>query len=229
MKYLVLIALFLSSCAVAQTPDPTPFDGRISGTVLDADGKPISEATVVAVQESLLSIIDAYPVLVQTDLRGNFDFGSTLKHGVYDIYARKEKDGYPDRSSAFYQPVDFQPQTVQLFGSQPEAKIEVKLKERAGLLSGRVVDGDTDEPLDASVNLVDMETTGVSNTVNGKHAEIKEGKFRELVPENTDVYVYVQKSVPRGNPTWSHFTLKINLQPGEERRLDIRLYKNPAS
>ena len=229
MKYLVLIALFLSSGAIAQTPNPTPFDGRISGTVVDANGKPISEATVVAVQESLLSIIDAYPVQVQTDLRGNFDFGSTLKHGVYDIYARKEKDGYPDRSLAFYKPLDFQPQTVQLFGSEPEAKIEVKLGELAGVLSGRVVDGDTDEPLDASLNLVDMETSDVSSTVNGKHAEIKEGIFRELVPANTDVYVYVEKSVPRGNPAWSHFTLKINIQPGEERRLDIRLYKSPSS
>lgn len=223
MKYLALLVLLFSSFAIAQTPDPTPCDGRISGTVVDADRKPIANATVSVMQESLLSITDAYPVQVQADLGGHFDFGSTLKHGVYDIYARKEKDGYPDRSSPFYRLPDFQLQTVQLFGDQPEAKIEIELGEKAGVLTGRVTDGDTGEPLDAIVNFANMQVNG------GKHAEIKDGKFRELVPENTDVYVYVQKSVPRGNPTWSHFTLKINLEPGEEQTLDIRLYKNPTS
>lgn len=153
MKHLVLLGLLLNSFAIAQTPDPTPFDARISGTVVDADGKPIAEATVTAVQQSLLSITDAYPVQVQTDSHGRFDFGRKLKHGVYDIYARKEKDGYPDRSSPFYRLADFQPQTVQLFGAQPEEKIEVQLGDRAGVLTGRVTDGDTGEPLDASVTL----------------------------------------------------------------------------
>jgi len=43
-----------------------------------------------------------------TDLDGNFDFRETLKHGVYEIYSRKEKDGYPDLSLSFYRPSELQ-------------------------------------------------------------------------------------------------------------------------
>jgi carboxypeptidase family protein len=124
---LLLCGLLLITYATSQTPDPTPFDGKITGTVVDADGKPISGATVYVLAQSLSSITNAFPVQGTTDLHGRFDFGETLKHGIYDIYARKDKDGYPDPSSAFYRPSDFRPESAQLFGEHPEARVEVKL------------------------------------------------------------------------------------------------------
>jgi hypothetical protein len=45
MRSLALIGLVLSSCAVSQTPDPAPVDGRISGRVVNEDGKPVPGAT----------------------------------------------------------------------------------------------------------------------------------------------------------------------------------------
>jgi hypothetical protein len=224
MKPLLLFTLLLCTFAISQTPDPTPVDARITGTVVDADGKPVSDATVSVVQENFSSITDAYPIQIKTASDGHFDSGPTLKHALYYLYARKEKDGYPDRSSPFYRVVDFEPQTAQLFGARPEAKVDIKLGDKAGVLTGKVIDGDTDQPLDAWVSLVNMDMNGVPNTLNGKSVETKGGTFRELVPENTDVYVHVR--VHSGDPAWSHFDVKVSLQPGEERSLGIRLYKN---
>lgn len=224
IKHLLLFVLLVSTFAISQTPDPTPLDGRISGIVRDAEGKPIADATVSVVEQSSSLITNAYPIQVKTDLRGHFDSGPTLKHGVYDLYARKEQDGYPDRSSPFYRLAEFEPQTAQLLGARPEAKVDIKLGGKAGVLTGKVIDGDTDQPLDAWVSLVNMDMNGVPNALNGKSVETKGGTFRELVPENTDVYVHVR--VHSGDPAWSHFDVKVSLQPGEERGLDIRLYKN---
>lgn len=226
MKPLLLFGLLLSTFAISQTPDPTPFDGRITGTVVDADNKPVSGATVSLVEESVLSITTAYPLQVKTDLHGHFDSGKTLKHGIYDLYARSEKNDYPDRSLTFYRSADFQPETVQLFGATPEAKVEIKLGDKAGVLTGEVIDADTGRPLDASVGLVNMQVENIPIGFNGKHAEVKNGKFRVLVPENTDVHVFVYKPTPPSNPAWSSFNLTVHLQPGEIRNLDIRLYNN---
>ena len=58
MRSLTLVVLTLSSCMVAQTPDPTPVDGRISGSVVNEDGKPVSGATVY-ISEEASSLVDA--------------------------------------------------------------------------------------------------------------------------------------------------------------------------
>src|ERR1700682_6178139 len=101
MRCLPLIVLLLSRFAVSQTPDPTPVDGRISGTVVNKDGKPVPGATVY-VSEEASSLVDANSVVARTDVAGRFDFGRKLKHGVYEIYARKAKAGYPAPTSKFY-------------------------------------------------------------------------------------------------------------------------------
>jgi hypothetical protein len=225
---LLLFPLLLGTFAVSQSSDPTPFDGEVRGTVVDLDGKPVSDATVYVVQESAL-ITDAYPTEMKSDLRGSFDFGERLGHGVYRIYARKEKDGYPDRSAAFYRSPDFQPQTVQLYGAHPEATIEVKLGDRAGVLIGKVTDSDTGLPLKATMSLVRLDSGNGPEATNmvGKSGKIVNGKFRELVPANKDVVVFVQLATADFRD-WSQFHAKLRLQPGEERNLDIRLFRNPA-
>src|SRR5581483_6094344 len=229
MKHLLLLSILCSGFIFSQTPDPTPSDGRISGTVLGVDNKPISDATVLLLQQSESSLTNAYPLQVKTDSHGHFDSGATLKHGIYDVYARSEKDDYPDRYLSFYRSADFHAETVQLFGAQPEAKIEIRLEDKAGVLTGQVVDGDTGRPLDASVSLVNMEVQNTPYGLNARRAVVKNGKFQVLVPENTDVHVFVLKPTPPGDPEWSGFNLTVHLQPGETRNLDIRLYKAGTS
>ena len=225
MKPLLLFGLLLSTFALSQTPDPTPADGRITGSVVDGDGKAVSDATVYVVQESLLSITDAYPIQTKADSHGHFDFGQRLKHGVYDIYAKKEQDGYPDPTSAFYRALDFQPQTVQLIGAQPEENVEIKLGEKAGVVKGKVTNGDTGMPLEAAIHLSKLAPDDGQPTMQGKSGTIVNGKFRELVPANTDIYVLVEvKSIDFRD--WTQFHEKLHLQPAENRNLDIRLYKS---
>jgi len=210
----LFIVLLLSGCAISQTPDPTPVDGRISGTVVNEDGKPVPGASVY-VSEEASSLVDANSVVARTDFLGRFDFGRKLKHGVYEIYARKEKDGYPDPTSKFYQPLNFSPQKVQLFGDQPAEKVTVQLKEEAAILAGRVFDADTGRPLKADVGLTNLRSEA-------RHALLADGKFQALIPANTDVYVMVEE-VGRDHAHWSLFTTKVTLKPGQKMDIEVPL------
>lgn len=216
MRCILLIVLLFSSCAVSQTPDPTPVDGRISGTVVNEDGKPVPGATVYVFEEAS-SLVDANSVAARTDVAGRFDFGRKLKHGVFEIYARKDKDNYPDPTSKFYQPLNFSPQNVQLFGDHPAEKVTVQLKDRAAILEGRVFDADTGRPLKASVGFINLRTEA-------GHSVTASGKFHSLIPANTDVYIIVEE-VDRDHADWSVFTTKVTLQPGQKRYIDVPLSK----
>jgi hypothetical protein len=217
MRFRPLIVLLLSSCAIPQTPDPTPADGRISGSVVNEDGKSVSGATVY-VSEEATSLVDANSKVARTDVAGRFDFGPKLNHGVYEIYARKEKDGYPDPTSKFYQSLNFSPQRVQLFGDHPAEKVTVQLKEKAAILAGRVFDADTGRPLKAGVGFINLRTEAGSNSVSA------DGKFQAPIPANTDVYVMVQE-VDRDHAYWSLFTTKVTLKPGQKMEIDVPLSK----
>lgn len=216
MRCRLLILLLLSSCAISQTPDPTPVDGRISGTVVSEDGKPVPGATVY-VSEEASSLVDANSVVTRTDVAGRFDFGRKLKHGVYEIYARKDKDGYPDPTSKFYQPLNFSPQKVQLFGDHPAEKVVVQLTEKAAILVGRVFDADTGRRLKAGVGFTNLRTEA-------GHSVSADGKFYALIPANTDVYVEVQDG-DEDHADWSVFTTKVTLKPGQRMDIEVPLSK----
>jgi hypothetical protein len=216
MRSLAVIGLVLSSCAVSQTPDPAPVDGRISGRVVNEDGKPVPGATVYVSQEAS-SLVDADSVVTRTDAAGRFDFGRKLKQGVYEIHARKEKDGYPDPTSKFYQPLNFSPQNLQLFGDRPAQKVTVKLQGKAAMLAGRVFEADTGRPLKAGITFSNLQTTAGRGVT-------ADGKFSELIPATADVTVVVQ-DVDRDHADWSLFTTKVNLQPGQKMYIDVPLYK----
>jgi hypothetical protein len=217
MRRRLFIVLLLSSWAISQTPDPTPVDGRIRGTVVNEDGKPVPGAAVY-VSEEASSLVDANGLVARTDFAGRFDFGRKLRHGVYEIYARKEKDGYPDATSKFYQPLNFSPQKVQLFGQQPAEKVTVQLKEKAAILAGRVFDADTGWPVKAVAIFTNLRTEA------GSHSVSIDGKFQALIPANTDVYVMVRE-VDADHASWSLFSTKVSLKPGEKMDIEVPLSK----
>jgi hypothetical protein len=139
-------------------------------------------------REKTLSLVDANSVLARTDVGGRFDFGPKLKHGVYEIYARKDEDGYPDPTSKFYQPLNSSRQDVQLFGDQPAEKVGVQLTEKAATVVGRVFDADTGRPLKAVVGFTNLRTEA-------DHSVSADGKFYALIPANKDVFVFVEVGV----------------------------------
>jgi hypothetical protein len=217
MKPLLLISLLFATCVMSlQAPTPNPPDGQIKGKVVDGDGNPVSGATVYLLEQSL-SIQDNLLAQVMTDLNGDFDFRETLKHGVYEIYSRKEEEAYPDRSLGFYRPATFKPQTVQLIGVHPSVNVDVKLDEKAGALRGNVVDAETGIPLKAKVILTNSETEA-------EYSSVVNGKFRELVPANVDIKLRVRVA-SADYPVWSHPDLTLRLQPGEEKEFEIPIFK----
>jgi hypothetical protein len=218
MRFRPLILLLLSSWAISQTPDPTPVDGRISGTVVNEDGKPVSGATVY-VSEEATSLVDANSIVARTDVAGRFDFGRKLKHGVYEIHARKDKDGFPDPTSEFYQSLNFSRQNVQLFGDHPAETVTVQLKDKAAILAGRVFDADTGRPLKANIGFTNLRTEAGHSV-----AALADGKFHALIPANTDVYIEV-RDVDRDRADWSLFTTKVSLKPGQKMEIDVPLSK----
>jgi len=219
MKLMTLCLLLSTVFAISQTPDPTPVDARISGTVVDAQGKPIPHAIVYATEDAA-SLADAYRVQTTSDAAGRFDFGSKLKHGLYELYARKDKDGYPDPSAPFYRALDFTPAIVQLFGEHPETVVALKLGDKAGVLTARIVDAETGQPVSAGVVLINLQA-------DARRDEIANGRFTELLPANTDIDVLVER-MGANHDGWSRFETKLNLQPGEQKDLEIRLNRRPA-
>ena len=234
MQRLLLIVLLLSICSVSQTSVPTPSDGRISGTVVNEDGKPVPGAAVyvsLESQEDFSLLVDLrHSTVARTDAAGRFDFGRKLKHGFYEIYARKDKDGYPDPTSKFYQPLNFSVQNVQLYGDHPAEKVTVQLREKAATLAGRVYDAATGLPLKAHVGFINLRTeTGEFGIGLAGHSVSTDGKFSELIPANTDVLIFVEKHPSEAevlsDAEWSRFTIKVNLSPGQKMDIDVPLYK----
>ena len=218
MQFQPLIVLLLSCCAISQTPDPTPVDGRISGRVVNEDGKPVPGASVYLAEEPS-SIVDTKSIVARTDVLGRFDFGPKLKHGVYEIYARKDKDGYPDPTSKFYQPLNFSRQEVQLFGDHPAEKVDLQLMEKAATVVGRVFDADTGRPLKAAVGFTNLRTQA-------DHQVSADGKFFALLPANTDVFVFVEvRNVGEDYTNWSVFRTEVTLKPGQRMEIDVPLSK----
>lgn len=218
MQFRALIVLLLSCCAVSQTPDPAPVDGRISGSVVNEDGKPVPGASVYLTEESS-SLVDANSIVARTDVLGRFDFGPKLKHGVYEIYARKDKDCYPDPTSKFYQPLNFSPQQVQLFGDHPAEKVDLQLMKKAATVVGRVFDADTGRPLRAAVGFTNLRT-------DADHQVFANGKFYALVPADTDVFIFAEvRNEGEHYTDWSVFRTKVTLKPGQKMEIDVPLYK----
>jgi len=159
--------------------------------------------------------------VASTDAAGRFDFGRKLKHGFYEIYARKDKDGYPDPTSKFYQPLNFSVQNVQLYGDHPAEKVTVQLSEKAAILAGRVYDAASGLPLKAHVGFTNLRAeSGEIGIGLAGHSVSADGKFSELMPANTDVIVLVEKKLSEAEvlseAEWSHFTIKVNLRPGQK-------------
>jgi hypothetical protein len=245
VQRLPLIVLLLSICSVSQTPVPTPSDGRISGTVVNEDGKPVPGAAVYVTldsqEDSPSSLVDLRnSTVARTDFAGRFDFGGKLKHGFYEIYARKDKDGYPDPTSKFYQPLNFSVQNVQLYGDHPAEKVTVQLSEKAAILAGRVHDAVTGLPLKAHVGFTNLRTeSGDFGYGLAGHTVLADGKFSELIPANTDVLVFVEKDLSeaealsvaegRSEAEWSPFTTKVNLRPGQKMDIDVPLHETATS
>jgi hypothetical protein len=82
MKKSVLFLLLIAALGIAATVSARVAIGTLSGTVLDADGKPVDYATV-----TLQTSDGNHPHLTRTDGDGHFEF-TRFETGQYDVRAQ---------------------------------------------------------------------------------------------------------------------------------------------
>lgn len=145
---LLLIAGLIPFCLLGQASPPV---GSITGVVLDENGKPVAmglvhvERTDVPPRRTVSQIYD----VVDTDAQGRF-IHRNLAFGSYDVYAMKEKAGYPDIANhRFYQTGDgLQPLKTILTPDRPVADVTVRMSPKLGrIYSVYVADAVTKQPI----------------------------------------------------------------------------------
>lgn len=215
MKHLVILIVAAGSLITysqtthAQTAAQPP-TGEIKGTVTDRNGIPVAGATVYAVPQGL-SFNDISPRAVKTDSDGRFDFRGGFQLETYKLYSRKEADAYPDPIDRFYADSKDKAPEVELAASHPSATITVKLVEKAGVLTGRIIDADTGAP--ASADLAFLDENG-----NGLHIRAN-GTFRALLPAGKTVTLLVE--TVSGPYLAQRPVAPFRLEPGQYVSMDI--------
>lgn len=110
---------------------------------------------------------DVAPRSVKADRNGVFDFHGRLPLGAYKLYAEKDAEAYPDPLDSFYADARNEAAMVEMTATRPAAGVTVRLGEKAGVVSGRVIEGATGKDLKALLAFVDGEGNGHTISVDG--------------------------------------------------------------
>ena len=155
-----------------------------------------------------------------TDERGHFAIPH-LWLSKYAVGAEKLDEDYPNMTMQFYSDGKFD--TVTLTSRRSAASVSIRLGPKAGILTGTVADAVSGAPLNSCAEFRRAKQPG--NFLSG--TGLVNAKYRMLVPSNTDVLMKVWYA---GHKPWYYpgTTAKaqsrpVNLKPGDEAKLDIRL------
>lgn len=222
LAYLGFISIALILCAkqtcapILAASDVRP--GLIEGTVYYADGRPATGATVYSqpMDRPMAAIVPH----AKTDDAGHFAIPH-LWLGKFAVGAEKLDEDYPNMTMQFYSGGKFE--TVILTSAHTAATVSVRLGAKAGILTGTVADAVTAAPLNPCVEF--RRASQLNNFLAG--TGLVNAKYRVLIPSNTDV---LMKIWFEGHKPWYYpgTTNKaqarpVNLKPGEETTLEIRL------
>ena len=192
--------------------------GEIEGRVLNAQGQPVSGATVYALENRFLR--GGIPS-EETDTNGFFNL--IVPPGTYRVYAGKESDGYPETLDPFYQGAVSYVE-VQVNEDQITSSVILRLGSQLGRLSGRIIDASTNSPLTdvyITLRLADNPSHSiVTNVIND------DGRFEVIVPP---AQFTIEVSAP-GYQNWHYRadnpgseTNALQLRPGDVRELVVPL------
>ena len=214
-----------STQAANQTTSNPTEDGAISGRVLDADGVPLEKVVVMA--ENIALPARNLP-RAETNREGEFTIAG-LTPGRYEIYTKKEEDGYPRTEFNLYDVGPPNPQ-VTVNSRQTAQGITVRLGPKAALLTGQVVDAVTKEPLrhaDITVRRVDMPDRFLRT---GLSLPVELGEFKLLVPS----VAFTVKVTEAGYEDWYYKsgdgqrTSSLLLESDTTKHLTIALQRKRA-
>jgi hypothetical protein len=120
-----------------------PGFGEIMGKVLNADGHPVPKARVYA---EPINQPASRPPVTYTDDEGKFSL-KRVPVGAYMIHAVKEGEGYPDTYFAFFVASPKSVPKVAVREGEITHSVVVRLGPKAARLVGKVLDGQTGQPV----------------------------------------------------------------------------------
>lgn len=210
-----------------QGSKPTPAQaeeakGVIQGTVTYEDGNPVNGATVYA--SAMFGLGAGIMPNAKTDETGHFAILHLLL-GKYAVTGEKQDEAYPRMVDRFYNSDKFE--TVTLTSQHFTAGVTIRLGPKAGVLVGTVADALTNAPINPCTEF--RRAKEPNNRVVG--IGLVTAKYRVLIPSNTDVLMKVWYE---GHKSWYYpgtmdktQSQPLNLKPGKEKELDIRLEPDP--
>ncbi|SRR6266496_1018107 len=208
------------------TSNPIEGYGTISGRVLDADGVPVENVVVTAENTALPA---RNLPRAETNRDGEFTIAG-LTPGRYDLYTKKEEDGYPRTEFDLYD-VGLSNPEVTVYSRQTVQGITLRLGPKAALLTGQVVDAVTKQPLkhaDITVRRVDLPNRFLRT---GLSLPVELGEFKLLVPS----VAFTVKVTETGYEDWYYkwddegqTTSSLLLEPNTTKHLLIALQRKRA-
>jgi Carboxypeptidase regulatory-like domain len=194
--------------------------GRITGTVLDLDGKPLAAAIVKA---NYTGSLDGIVPRAKTNKAGRFLI-EHLAFGRYQVTAAKEQDGYPDVSNAFYAGLQPNAAIIQLDSNHPQHTVTVLVGRKAGVLSGKVIDADTGKAVDPCAEFRRSDDPSITWSGSG----LLKPTFHLLVPADTDFTLMVWQ---RGYEPWFYQDESggASLRIHSEKQLKLEIKMKPTA
>jgi len=192
--------------------------GRIEGIVLYESGIPVKGATVSALP--LDRVLAGIVPHADTDDFGRFQIGH-LWLGKFAVTAKKEAEAYPDVGKGFYYDGKIAPTTLSF--SHLSTTMSIILGPKAGVLVGTVTDAVTASLLNPCIDF--HRASNPNNFLSG--TGLVNAHYRVLVPSNREVVMKIWKEgyLPWYYPGANNKSgaRPLNLKPGEEKTLNIRL------
>ena len=223
---LLVASVFVLYAPQAGKPTPASAEedkGVIQGAVIYEDGNPVNGATVHA--SAMFGLAAGIIPNAKTDETGHFVIAHLLL-GKYAVTGEKPDEDYPRMVNRFYNSED-KFDTVTLTSRNFTASVTIRLGPKAGVLVGSVADALTNAPINPCAEF--RRAKEPNNRVVG--TGLVSAKYRVLIPSNTDVLIKVWY---QGHKSWYYpgtidktQSQPLNLKPGEEKELDIRLEPDP--
>jgi len=215
MRWLATGILLLLSAprTFAQTHEPTQPEGRITGTVINADGEPISQAIVCKIITRPGSSTTNCSA-AQTDEHGGFEI-THVEMGKVGLFAEKHEAGYWNENGSATK-------TVVLTPEKPAANVILNLGGRPGELSIVVTDKASGKPV----------APCTARSIQGDHTFINACETQFTLRLRPDTDVMIQVSAP-GYKNWYYIDPNdpsqpvLRLKSGEQKSLEVELEPKP--
>jgi len=235
---IIALSILIALLAPAQVRPLPHSQGQISGILLYPNGMPVSKGKV--------ALTGARPgenpteVSTETDHDGKFEF-KHLRFTSYWFGPSKEDEAYGDGEAVSVQGgvrlAD--PDGVKLTSAAPTAHVVLKLGSKWGILTGKVEDLTTHQPVVALLRFAEELGHSTSNEPHYTHDYFKKdasGAFRTLIPPAMKLFLQVNA---KGYKPWLYpdglgtvvflegrrvqQPLPLRMTSGEEKSLTIEM------